>query len=692
MTDSHPPHLGRYQILEEIGKGSMGVVYLARDPVIGRLLALKTFRLTEERDHELAESRERFIREAQSAGILSHPNIVTIHDVAEASADGATFIAMEYVRGTDLKELLRRDESFDLSEVSDVVWQVAEALEYAHSKGVVHRDIKPANILITGDGRVKLTDFGIARLNTSNLTHAGQLLGTPNYMAPEQIQGREVDHRADIFSLGVVLYEMLTRQKPFRGDNLTMVTHRIVHEAFTPLENHTQDLPPALSDVLAKALAKLPAERYQRVGEMARDLKKIADDEASQAALNDTQELPPLVDLDATAPPGADPPHPALPSQEPPEPVPAGQEPSRPEPGARHAAAGPSLAAALPAAPIPVPPLPVPPVPTPPPVPPQIPEPSVPVAPRAAAPPGPRRSLPRVAAVAALSLAAAVALVALGLALLRPQDSSVADASTDREILRQATHLELLWSGRDLLAEGKPREALLALHEAEQQAPDVAQVRELRQEAERQVAELAARESLAEQVAGFLGAGEEAFTRRRFEQAADSARQALALEPGQAAAKDLLARAEARLNRAKTAAPPTVVLAPPVVEPVPTAPPPEAAPVETAPAPPVATDATLRVAFHSDAPQGVLTVYDGQQQLLREPYRFTEKAGFLRTRGVAGSLVRTLKLQPGEHQIRVYVALDRTKTQTVDGNFPPGITRTLEIDVGAGGELSVRLN
>ncbi len=693
MSASHPPHLGRYQILEEIGKGSMGVVYLARDPLIGRLVALKTFRIADSRDAELAESRERFIREAQSAGILSHPSIVTIHDVAEASDEGATFIAMEYVRGTDLKELLRRDETFDLLEVADIVWQVAEALEYAHSKGVVHRDIKPANILLTGDGRVKLTDFGIARLNTSNLTHAGQLLGTPNYMAPEQIQGRDVDHRADIFALGVVLYEMLTRQKPFRGDNLTMVTHRIVHEAFTPLEEHVADLPGGLREVLERALAKQPAERYQRVGEMARDLKAVADRAAAEEALNDTQELPALQDLDATRAPWST------------------------SPGAAAAVA----LAPRPVVPDPVPPVPVPPTPAPaPPVPsPPIPEPSIPVlagalerpaaaeakaaappvqpaaAPPQPAPPQPAPSRTRIsplrlAAIAAACVVVAGGLGALGLMLLKPTASGVADASADREIQRRAAYLERAWAGRDLLAQGKPQEALEALREAEQQAPTVSQVRELREEAERQVAELAAQQGRAEQVASLLVVGEEAFARRRFEQAAENARQALVLEPEQPAAADLLARAEARLKGRPAPASP-VVAATPTPSPVPRAPT-EAAPAAPEPAPSVATDATLRVVFHSEPSQGVLTVYAGQQQLLREPYRFTEKAGFLRTRGVAGSFERSLKVQPGLHQLRVYVALDRTKTETVDGNFPPGITRTLEVNVGTAGELSVRLN
>src|SRR5258708_1374628 len=292
MLPLSPSKLGRYEIVDEIGKGAMGVVYLARDPLIGRLVALKTFRISYSvKDAELDQFRARFIREAQSAGILSHPNIVTIHDVVERGEEGLAFIAMEDVRATNLKSVLQEPQRPTLTFASEILTQIADGLDYAHSCKVIHRDIKPANILITTDNRAKITDFGIARLDTSNLTQEGQLLGTPNYMSPEQILGRDVDHRADIFSLGVVLYEMVTRHKPFQGENLTVVSHRIVYDHFTPPREYADDLPPGVEQVLAKALEKDPARRYQRARDMADDLRRILGSAGGSDLLNDTRSL-----------------------------------------------------------------------------------------------------------------------------------------------------------------------------------------------------------------------------------------------------------------------------------------------------------------------------------------------------------------------------------------------------------------
>ena len=269
----------------------MGVVYLGRDPVIGRLVALKTIRAVSEDDVEQREFQERFLREAQAAGILSHPNIVTVHDVGEDSSTETSFIAMEYVEGKNLKQILSERTPFSSERVAEIVGQVAEALDYAHRRGIVHRDVKPANIIITPEGQVKITDFGIAKTEKSNLTTTGQFLGTPNYMSPEQVTGDAVDGRSDLFSLGVVLYELLTRKKPFTADNLTSISYKIVHEQFVPPETYDASIPPEFTTVLDKALAKDPGERFQRGNDFALALYEFKAREEERQMLRDLGQM-----------------------------------------------------------------------------------------------------------------------------------------------------------------------------------------------------------------------------------------------------------------------------------------------------------------------------------------------------------------------------------------------------------------
>jgi eukaryotic-like serine/threonine-protein kinase len=266
--------LGRYLVERVLGKGAMGVVYLARDPVIGRFVALKTLNAPPDSE-EGDEFRQRFLREAQAAGLLTHPGIVTVFDAGVDEATGLSFIAMEYVEGRSLKELLKSGHMFTYSEVARVGAALAGALDYAHAKGVVHRDIKPANILITTQGAIKITDFGVARLESSNLTAEGQFIGTPNYMSPEQVAGTPVDGRSDLFSLGVVVFELLTGQRPFGGNSLTEVSYKIVHEA-PPIPSHLRPaLPSAFNPILLKLLEKDPARRYQKGADVARALDAL---------------------------------------------------------------------------------------------------------------------------------------------------------------------------------------------------------------------------------------------------------------------------------------------------------------------------------------------------------------------------------------------------------------------------------
>lgn len=281
--------LGRYEVLSELGKGAMGIVYLAKDPVIGRMVAIKTIRASNmgDDDSESREFRERFIREAQTAGILSHPNIVTIHDIGEDSESQTSFIAMEYIEGKNLKSLLVEKTTFTYDQIADMIAQVAEAIDYAHRKGIIHRDIKPANVIITTDQKVKITDFGIAKVASSNLTTTGQFLGTPNYMSPEQVSGAPVDGRSDIFSLGVVLYELLTKRKPFMGENLTAISYKIVHEDFTPPAELASEVPPEFNPIVARAMAKDPWNRYQRGKDFALALHQLRAHLEEQKALAD---------------------------------------------------------------------------------------------------------------------------------------------------------------------------------------------------------------------------------------------------------------------------------------------------------------------------------------------------------------------------------------------------------------------
>jgi serine/threonine protein kinase/uncharacterized membrane-anchored protein YhcB (DUF1043 family) len=281
--------LGRYEVLSELGKGAMGVVYLAKDPVIGRMVAIKTIRASSmgDDDAESREFRERFTREAQTAGILSHPHIVTIHDIGEDPETQTSFIAMEYIEGKNLKSLLAERANFSYDQIAEMIAQVAEAIDYAHRKGIIHRDIKPANIIITTDEKVKITDFGIAKVASSNLTTTGQFLGTPNYMSPEQVSGAPVDGRSDIFSLGVVLYELLTHRKPFVGENLTAISYKIVHEDFTPPAELSSEVPAEFNPIVARAMAKDPWNRYQRGKDFALALHQLRAHLEEQRALQD---------------------------------------------------------------------------------------------------------------------------------------------------------------------------------------------------------------------------------------------------------------------------------------------------------------------------------------------------------------------------------------------------------------------
>ncbi len=269
--------IDRYQVLGELGHGSMGVVYKGRDPIIDRLVAIKTIRFDRfYEEKEIRGLKDRFFKEAQAAGKLAHPNIVTIFDVGEYR--GLSYMAMEYVEGDALTRFGSKGQLLRVEEVLEIIANAAEALDFAHQRKIVHRDIKPANIMRTSEGQIKVMDFGIAKLPSSTLTQDGSVLGTPAYMSPEQIQGKDLDGRSDLFSLGSILYELLTGVKPFQGENLTALTYQITQENPPPASPRNPLVPPAVDEVLGKVMAKNPHDRFAGGKEFALALRRVLQD------------------------------------------------------------------------------------------------------------------------------------------------------------------------------------------------------------------------------------------------------------------------------------------------------------------------------------------------------------------------------------------------------------------------------
>jgi CHASE2 domain-containing sensor protein len=265
---------GRYKIIETIGRGGMGTVYKGVDPILDRPVALKTIRLDFALStSEIKELKERLIREAKAAGKLSHPNIVTIYDVGEQ--EGLYYIAMEYLSGYTLDEFIKKKGELNYRIVAKIIMQTCEAISYAHNHGIVHRDIKPANIMLLDDFHVKVMDYGIARLDTTSLTQSNVALGTPHYISPEQIEGKAADKRSDIFSLGVVIYELLTRQKPFLSENISTLMYRILNHNPPRPSSINDKTPLVLDHVVSKAMAKKPEERYQDAEEINKVLREF---------------------------------------------------------------------------------------------------------------------------------------------------------------------------------------------------------------------------------------------------------------------------------------------------------------------------------------------------------------------------------------------------------------------------------
>src|SRR3569832_2035729 len=287
--------LGKYLIRRQLGKGAMGIVYEGFDPAIERVVAIKTILPSQLNGAQYTEVMARFKREAQAAGRLNHQGIVAIYDYGEEvpedlsdeevtmmalRADAAAkpaeriaYIAMEFIKGRELRDIFEKGERFRPGDIARIMAEILDALDHAHAQGVVHRDMKPANLIVLDSGRIKIADFGIARVEASELTQTGTVLGTPSYMSPEQFMGHPVDGRSDLFSCGVILYQMLTGEKPFTGESTTTIMYKVLREEPVPPSQINLGLPPALDAVMRKALAKNPNERFQNGREFAEALK-----------------------------------------------------------------------------------------------------------------------------------------------------------------------------------------------------------------------------------------------------------------------------------------------------------------------------------------------------------------------------------------------------------------------------------
>lgn len=626
--------LGRYEIVGELGKGAMGLVYLAKDPLIGRQLAIKTFRVgLSAGDQEMEQFKARFLREAQSAGILSHPNIVTIHDVV-VDPNGDFFIAMEYVKGNDLKRLMQKQGRLDLKFVLDIVAQIADGLDYAHSKGVVHRDIKPANIIITDDKQAKITDFGIARVDASNLTTEGQLLGTPNYMAPEQIQGKEVDHRSDLFSLGVMFYELVTGKKPFQGENLTQVTHRIVFEPFPDPKRFVPGLPDSLIRVMAKALAKDPVERYGRASEISQALRLVLNPpKPSHSSIGSSGSF--LGDGDDVT---GDVNNMTMTS------------------AAAHEALRPPTTGVVPVMPTPTSALPPPPV---------------------------QEKAPSSSAKLAIVAGALVALLAVAVVLAMafrgdPAAESAVERVDPEEELRARfePHME---AGRRLLEDGDADGALLEIEKAMAIAPDNRRIRTLKAQAEQMAAGLAGEDPDQARIAYLLTAARNAIAQRDYKSAMRQAEAVLQIDEGHREGQDLLKEAEEGQQR-KEQVRDRLRNKPAVNVPSDSG----TQPTTARPTPPAAVATTqVQIVFQAELREGRVTVFAGPDRLLQENFKFGRGGGQLPTTSHA--------LPSGTVKFNVYTRPkdSQTRTTELEVDLPSGGEATLNITLLRDGRVRV---
>ncbi len=634
---------GRYRIVDQIGRGSTGPVYLARDLTAGRDVALKTLNDAGSLDDaDLERLRRLFLNEASTGSLLSHPGIVQIYDLIDEPGSAEILLVMEYVAGPSLAEILARPDPLPLDFVVNVTSEVAAVLDHVHAHGVVHRDVKPANILISGGAGIKLTDFGIAEVVGQDLADDLQRAGSPGYMAPERVLGAGVDAGADVWALGVVLYEMLTRRLPFRGESVAELVTAIASEPPAPLDGQGIAAIPGLQPIVDRALAKEPADRYPSAGALAGDLRAWQAGQRRLSATLPAVSIPPLAE--------------------------AAGGTRAPETSAG-AGRGPRLGRL-----------------------PRLGQLDLLWRPDWLRPSEWLRSRGRMAVAAALVLAALAALW-LG-ARGGSAPGTAADAALGERQRQRFEYLALLEEAGILLERGEGEAAAELFARAESLSPDARRIRMLRDQARRQAADEVAAEIEIE-VAALVGIGSSDLAEGRLGDAAEAVRRALALSPDNARALALetliederqaiqarALRAEAEAARSEVAsAPPPRRQAAPRVE-----------PAAQPPAAPVPVYSDLEIDLHSELPRGVVTIYRAESQLFRRPFRFVEKRGFLRTRGVSGGFKERVRVKAGPSDFRVYLSLADRETQVrrISGILPPGGARALELRVDAQGALTV---
>ncbi len=638
--------IGPYVIERQLGSGASGTVFLGRDPANGRVAALKTL------SPELGADRERLevYRYLQLGGAgrarpSAHPGVVDVYDVIEHDHDvrdatggrGRVSIAMEYVEGTDLAARLADPEPLPLAFVARVVREVAAALDHVHEQGLRHRDIKPANILLAADGSARMADFGIASLAGEDLSDDLARLGSPNYLAPERVLSVDSDHRVDVYALGAVLYEMLTRQPPFSGDSVAELLHNISAGPLVPVSELRPNVPEELDAIVAKALAREPAERFQTAGELARTLDRFVD---RQARHSDTVPTAQLGASDGQADRQID------------EPMPE-EDASRLETG------GVEL--------------------------------ELPVVEPPAGADIPKRSGRRRSGVLAVAAVLGLGVAALVFLFGRPSEDGPTDQPTANAAGPDTQYLGLLEESRRLYAAGEIEAAEKLLRRAEELSPDRARIRQLRETAR---AEVASEKTALREAAALdrLDTARSLIDRGRLREASREVAAALELVPGHGEAERLRAyvqrlRSQQAARRAAAAA----AAGPPESQaenPVPELP---------APAPPTVSEEALpangdlRIDFYSEAPRGVLTVYVNGTQRLNRAFRFVEKKSLLRRKGRSGGFDERIQLPAGDLSLRVYLSLpgQAAQMETLSGPLKGGSLRTLRARVDSSGKLGV---